>query len=87
MDLPELEPFPDLAALNDEGLKELIEKLQEEERVVSYRRRVLHGRIDMLRAELQNRLKAEGGPSILEHIDIAKLTDILAEKAAPPLKE
>ena len=87
MDLPELDPFPDLASLSDEGLKELIDKLQEEEKVVSYRRRILHGRIDMLRAELQNRLKHEGESGILEHLDIDKLTAILSDKAAPPLRD
>jgi hypothetical protein len=87
VDLPELEPFPDLASLSDEDLKELIDRLQEEEKIVSYRRRVLHGRIDMLRAELQNRLKQEGESGILEHFDIEKLTAILSDKAAPPLSD
>ena len=49
--------FPDVGSMSDEELKELINELTEEEREVSYRRRTLHGKIDILRAELVNRLK------------------------------
>ena len=49
LDLPELEPFPDIGSLSDDELKSLIEKLQREEQAVSYRRRLLHGQIDILR--------------------------------------
>ena len=57
--------FPDLGSLSDSELKELIEELTEEEQKVSYRRRILHGKIDILRAELVNRLRKkreEGEP-------------------------
>ena len=43
--------------MSDEELKELIDKLTTEEQEVSYRRRILHGQIDILRAELVNRLR------------------------------
>jgi hypothetical protein len=56
-----LETFPDLGALSDRALKHLIQELTEEERAVSYRRRILHGRIDILQAELVNR--RQGGPA------------------------
>ena len=79
-----MEPFPDLPSLTDEELKELISKLEEEEREVSYRRRVLHGRIDLLRTELVARLQQTGGKSILDEVDVDKLTEILASKATPP---
>ena len=49
--------FPDLGALSDQELKELIDGLTVEEQEVSYRRRILHGKIDILRAELVNRLR------------------------------
>ena len=49
--------FPDLGSLSDEELKELIDKLTKEENEISYQRRVLHGKIDILRAELVNRLR------------------------------
>jgi hypothetical protein len=42
--------FPDTASMSDEELKETIDRLTDEEREVSYRRRVLHGQIDILRA-------------------------------------
>ena len=57
------ETFPDLGSLTDAELKDLIRQLTEEETEISYRRRILHGKIDILRAELVNRLrhKHEGG--------------------------
>ena len=45
----------DITALSDAELRERLEGLVEEERAVSYRRRVLHGRIDLIRAELVRR--------------------------------
>ena len=79
-----MEPLPDLASLSDDDLKQLIEDLMKEENEVSYRRRLLHGRIDILRAELVARLKETGGKSVLEQVDVESLTDILTSKAAPP---
>ena len=81
-----MEPLPDLAALSDEELKSLIDDLQHEEQEVSYRRRLLHGKIDILRAELVSRLqKHEGaGEGPLSEVDVDKLAAILAGKAAPP---
>jgi anti-sigma-K factor RsiG len=80
--------FPDLGSLSDEELKDLIDKLTTEENEISYKRRVLHGKIDILRAELVNRLrhKRESGDSLISGDDVAQLTDILAGKAqqAPP---
>jgi hypothetical protein len=75
--------FPDLGSLSDEELKDLIDKLTTEENEISYRRRVLHGKIDILRAELVNRLrqKRESGDSLISGDDVAQLTDILAGKA------
>ncbi|HLY86862.1 MAG TPA: hypothetical protein VKO84_10230 [Gaiellaceae bacterium] len=79
-----MEPLPDLATLSDEDLKKLIDELTQEENEVSYRRRILHGKIDILRAELVARLKATEGRSVLEAVDIESLTAILTGKAAPP---
>jgi hypothetical protein len=56
-DHDEIESFPDLERLDDRELKDLITSLEAEEDGVSYRRRLLHGRIDILRAELVNRLR------------------------------
>jgi hypothetical protein len=79
-----VEPLPDLASLSDTELKELIDKLTQEESEVSYRRRLLHGKIDILRAELVARLQASRGKSVLDHVDAEKLAEILTGKSAPP---
>lgn len=79
-----MEPLPDLATLSDEDLKKLIDDLTQEENEVSYRRRILHGKIDILRAELVARLKTTEGKSVLDTVDVESLTEILAGKAAPP---
>ena len=64
--------FPDLGSLSDEELKDLIDKLTEEENEISYKRR----------AELVNRLrqKREQGESLFSGDDVAQLTEILAGK-------
>jgi len=71
--------FPDIGSMSDQELKDLIAQLADEEREVSYRRRILHGRIDILRAELVNRLrtKREEGDALITGDDVQKLTDIL----------
>ena len=79
-----MEALPDLASLSDGDLKRLIEELQQEEHEVSYRRRILHGKIDILRAELVARLQETQGRSVLDSVDVDSLTDILTGKAAPP---
>ena len=75
-----METFPDLGSLSDEELKGLIDQFTEEETEVSYKRRILHGKIDILRAELVNRLhkRNEGGEEVITGADIERLTDILA---------
>jgi anti-sigma-K factor RsiG len=74
--------FPDIGSMSDQELKQLIAELAEEEQEVSYRRRILHGRIDILRAELVNRLrtKREQGDALITGDDVQRLTDILAGK-------
>jgi hypothetical protein len=79
-----VEALPDLASLSDDQLKELIDKLTQEESEVSYRRRILHGKIDILRAELVARLQASEGKSVLDQVDAEKLAEILTGKSAPP---
>lgn len=78
------EAFPDLGALNDPELKELIRTLTDEEREISYQRRILHGKIDILRAELVNRMRTQRseGEATITGEDIEQLTEILAGKAA-----
>ena len=78
-----MEPLPDLATLSDDDLKQLIDNLTQEEQEISYRRRLLHGKIDILRAELVARLQTSGGRSVLDQVDVDRLTDILTGKASP----
>ena len=78
-----VEALPELTTLSDDDLKKLIDALQQEEHEVSYRRRILHGKIDILRAELVARLQTSGGRSVLDQIDVAALTEILVAKASP----
>jgi hypothetical protein len=77
-----VDTFPDLGALSDQELAVLIRQLMEEEQEVSYRRRILHGRIDILRAELVSRLrtKHQAGEALISGSDVRQLTNILAGK-------
>jgi hypothetical protein len=82
--------FPDVSSMSEKELKDLISQLKDEERDLSYRRRLLHGKIDILRAELVNRLKArrEAGDVLITGQDVEQLTDILLGKVpAPPEEE
>ena len=72
-----MDPLPDLATMSD----------VKEEGEVSYRRRLLHGKIDILRAELVARLQKTEGKSVLEEVDVERLTAILTSTAPPPENE
>ena len=75
--------LPDLGSLSDAELKQLKDDLETQEHELSYQRRVLHGKIDILRAELVARLKQSGGRSVLDQLDVERLTEILAKRATP----
>jgi hypothetical protein len=83
------ETFPDVSAMSEKELKELISELTDEERELSYRRRLLHGKIDILRAELVNRLRArrEAGDVLITGQDVQQLTDILLGKVPTSTEE
>ncbi len=70
----------DLESKSNEELRSLLDELYAEEQRVSYRRRVLHGKIDILRAELVRRLKSENdaGKDVISGTDVERLIDILA---------
>jgi hypothetical protein len=78
-----VEALPDFASLSDDEVKGMIGELEQQERDVSYQRRILHGKIDILRAELVARLQTSGGRSVLDQVDVDRLTEILTGKAAP----
>ncbi|HZD59790.1 MAG TPA: hypothetical protein VE439_04995 [Anaerolineae bacterium] len=69
----------DLSTKSDEELREILDQLCEEEEKISFRRRVLHGKIDILRAELVARMKKtrEGG-GVITGADVSRLSEILA---------
>ena len=69
------EEAPDLTSISEEELRESLKKLVEEERAVSYHRRVLQGKIDLIRAELVRR-----GGVILSPEELAR---VLLGKESP----
>lgn len=80
-----MDVLPDFTEMSDAELKQLIDGLVREEEEISYRRRLLHGRIDILRAELVDRVKRRRGEeSPISDVDIDRLTEILAHRGPPP---
>ena len=70
----------DLENKSNEELRSVLDELYEEEQRISYRRRVLHGKIDILRAELVRRLQGqrEAGGDVISGGDVERLIEILA---------
>jgi len=70
----------DLVSRSDDDLRALIIDLEAEEREISRRRRILHGKLDILRAELVMRLqhKHTMGESVISVDDVQRLSRILA---------
>jgi len=50
-----MDAFPDLGGLSDQELKDLLRRRRRDEDKISYDRRLLQGRIDILQAELERR--------------------------------
>jgi hypothetical protein len=77
-----MDTFPDLGSMSDSELKEVIRELTDEEMEVSYKRRLLHGKIDILRAELVSRLREQHkeGEAAISGDDVKRLSDILANR-------
>jgi Glu-tRNA(Gln) amidotransferase subunit E-like FAD-binding protein len=69
----------DLTELSDEELKEKIQELTAQERQLSYERRLLHGRIELLKSELVMRLKGRSDGELAK-VDVESLTAILAQR-------
>lgn len=72
---------PDLSTLDDAELKELIRQLSAEELEVSKQRRLLHGRIELLKSELVARLKGQDDAELsgrISVLDVDALSKILA---------
>jgi hypothetical protein len=74
---------------NDAALKDLVKRLSEEERELSKRRRLLHGEIDIVRAELVRRLrdKHQAGESVVTEGDLTALAEVLSNHRPPDAAE
>ena len=82
-----MDALPDLSSLSDEELKALIRELELQEAEISYQRRLLQGRIDILRAERTARLQRSVEKGEAPIADVERLSDILSSKGAPPAEE
>jgi hypothetical protein len=76
---PSFERLINIQAYSDDELKALAASLAEEEREVSRRRRLLHGEMDIVRAEMVRRLRDKSGTGggLVRDGDVAALTEIL----------
>lgn len=81
-----MDDIVDLVSRSDEELRELIARFEAEEREISRQRRILHAKIDILRAELVMRLQEERreGRSMISATDVDRLSQILAGKGPFP---
>ena len=90
-----METLPDLLPLSDDELSALLARLEGDEDAVSRRRRLLHGRIDILRTERTARLKAQvaagsfetHSPATLERPLYAGTGEIPADADLEPLPD
>ncbi len=80
-----------IQSYTDEELKALAVKLTQEEQEVSMKRRLLHGELDIVRAEMVRRLRDKNttGSGIVQHGDVAALSAILSNRggSGEPLGE
>lgn len=83
----EWEEVSDLTSLSEEELKVQLEAFSEEEREVSYRRRVLQGRIDLLRAELVRRGGFSVSPEGLARALLGDVSEGESSRARGPDQE
>ena len=75
-----MDDIVDLVSRSDEDLRALVAELEAEERDISRRRRILHGKLDILRAELVMRLQRRHnqGEAVISADDLQRLSRILA---------
>lgn len=75
-----MDDIVDLVSQSDEELKALVADLEAQEREISRQRRLLQGKLDILRAELVMRLQRghKEGESIIVATDVQRLSRILA---------
>ena len=78
------ERLVNVQSYSDQELKELAQRLSEHEAQISKRRRLLHGEIDILRAEMVRRLRDRhgAGGSLISDGDVDALVKVLSGR--PP---
>lgn len=81
-DTSSFELLIDIQSKGDDEIKLLAEHLAEEEREVSKTRRIIHAKLDILRAEMVRRLrdKHSSGESLFGEGDVEKLSGILSSR-------
>ncbi len=77
-----MDDIVDLVSRSDDDLRALVAEFEAEEREISRQRRILQGKLDILRAELVMRLQRRHnkGESVISADDVAGLSRILAGK-------
>jgi hypothetical protein len=77
-----MDDIVDLVSRSDDDLRALVAELEAEEREISRQRRILQGKLDILRAELVMRLQRRHneGESVISADDVEGLSRILAGK-------
>lgn len=80
----EWEEVPDLTSFSEEELRIQLEAFSSEERELSYRRRVVQGRIDLLRVELIKRGNFSVSPDELARALLGESPDAPASEDSPP---
>jgi len=70
----------ELSEKSDEEIRGILDKLDKEEQKLSYQRRMLHAKIDILKAEVVARLKEKRkkGKGLVTGRDLERLAEILA---------
>ncbi len=81
-----MDDIVDLVTRSDDELRALIAELEIEERDISRRRRLLQGKLDILRAEVVMRLqrKHNEGEAVISASDLEALSQILAGRKIEP---
>ena len=76
---------------SDDELRDRIREVKREEEQISYERRLLHGRIDVVRSEILTRIERRAG---VEHPDadplqdlVRRLSDALTHTGPPPIDD
>ncbi|MCZ7662016.1 MAG: hypothetical protein M5U22_03245 [Thermoleophilia bacterium] len=75
----------DIQSYTDNELKALADSLRVEEHEISKKRRIIHAKLDILRAEMVRRLRDKhgSGQSLFGEGDVERLSAILSSRGLP----